>query len=399
MRIIFPNLSTISNIIYIARFFTFFASSLLNLPSMMMNPLDAGPQNVLGKRPNLVDPLVLELIARIEPFLGQPDIEFEGRLGLLAMPSGGEKKSVHRLPLPVITETVVEPSGSAVGQNGKPFKYEFIPDLGKTAFERIQQRLDSLMVGKAPPSTSLPNPLFKVNSSKTTHTVDEIYKKPTPCRLSYDWATYGTAAAFPVEVIVKESLEKMDVWAGHCPDVDEEGVAEEEGQSRHPFDYRFSINKERNLDKDTLLASLNAGDKVMVREKKRTTYDMKAWVVDMTKVAVTGQPGEKFEVEVELKRELLFEQLERRAKGKAHAAYQILTDFLYFIRDLAHAFGPGSGAETVRTVGGFKYPEMGSCEPSEDRKRRYRDTIGVDVFPIIGDYVFQIMGEVKHHKP
>lgn len=363
-----------------------------------MNPLDSGPQNVLGKRPTLVDPLVLELISRIEPLISHKDIEFEGRLGCLCAPSM-DKKTAARIHLPITTEVMVEPSGSTADLNGKPFKFEFVPDLGKEAFEKIQQRLESLLVGKPPPSSNPPNPLFKVNAMTSSHTVDEIYKRPTQCRLTFDWASYGSANAEPTEIIVKDSMEKLDVWAGHYPGIDEEGAAEEEGQTRHPFDYRFSINRERILNKATILPTLNRGDKAATREKKRTSFDMKAWVVDMTRVVSVGQgerAAEKFEVEVELKRDLLFEQLERRAKGKSHAAYQIIGDFLYFIRDLAYVFGPGNSEDTqVRTVGGFKYPEMTSCEPSEDKKKRYRDLVGTDVMPIIGEYIFQIASEVR----
>lgn len=100
-----------------------------------MNPLDSGPQNVLGKRPTLVDPLVLELISRIEPLISHKDIEFEGRLGCLCAPSM-DKKTAARIHLPITTEVMVEPSGSTADLNGKPFKFEFVPDLGKEAFEK-----------------------------------------------------------------------------------------------------------------------------------------------------------------------------------------------------------------------------------------------------------------------
>ena len=354
--------------------------------------MDAGPQNVLGKRPPLVDPLVLELIGKIERVIAQPDIEVEARLGVLSQFTGEKKQS--RISLPVTTETLLEPSGACITQNGKPFKYEFVPDIGKVQFDKIKERMETLLKGKF--DKSPPNLLFKVNGSKTTHTVDEVYKKPVQCRVSYAWADYGSASREPVEVICKENLEKIDLFSGQYPDLDDEARVEQEGALRHPFDIRFSVNKEKVKNRD-VVSALNRQDCVTVREKKRVTYDLKAWVVDMTVVTQRGESSDKYEVEVELKRELLHEQLERRTKNKTHGAYQILTDFLFFMRDLAAVFGPGqdSGA-IIRTVGGFKYPEMKSCEPSEERKKRYRDKFAnADVFPIIGEYVFQIIDEVK----
>lgn len=357
--------------------------------------MDSGPQNVLGKRPSLVDPLVLEIIRRIEHLIAQPDLEIEARLGILSQMVTDKKTT--RITLPVTTETILEPSGSCVTQNGKPFKYEFVPDIGKDLFEKIQARMEALMQGRI--SGAPPNPLFKVNSSKTTHTVDEVYKKPIQCRVSYAWADYGSGDKEPVEVISKENLEKLDIFSGQYPDIDEESSLEQQGSLRHPFDVRISVNKEKKRD-FSILSSLNRQDCVTVREKKRITYDLKAWVVDLT--AVTQQQGgqdktEKYEVEVELKRELLQEQLERRSKNKPHGAYQILTDLMFFVRDLASVFGPGSQNEVaLRLVGGFKYPELKSCEPSDEKKRKYRDMFGpTAVFPLIGDYVFQIIEEVK----
>ena len=356
---------------------------------------DIGPQNVLGKRPSLIDPLVQDLISKIEPFIGKTDIEFEGRLGVLCLPNIDKKLSPTRLPLPVITETVIESSGSCTAHNGKPFKYEFVPSLEKVHFDKIQSRMEQLKLAKflhAPP-----NPVFKVINSKTSHTVDEIYKKPIAARFSFEWSTYGTLIDVePIEIISKETIEKVDVWSGHYPDIDEEAVAEEEGQTRHPYDFRVAINRERKLENSISISDFSKSDCIMIREKRRTTYDMKAWVVDLTQVTVTGL-GDKYEVEIELKMELLFEQLERKAKGKPHGAFQILNDFLYFLRDLCLVFGPceNLGGSIMKTIGGFKYPEMTSCEPSEEKKRKYEQVTGETVFPIIGDYIYEILSEVR----
>ena len=341
--------------------------------------MDIGPQNVLGKRPSLVEPLVQELIAKIE-----------GRIGTLTVDD--RKKRLH---LPITTECLVD--SSAITHSGRPLRYEFVPDLGKDSFEKVKKRLEILLSGHL--TENPPNPLFKINSVRASHTVDEIYKKPVACRVSYDKSTYGMEESQPIEVIAKDNIHKLDVFSGHYPDIDEEATAEEEGQNRHPFDYRFSVNKERVLD-PSIVSTLNRSDCQMVRDKQRTSFDMKAWTVDLTRVTVihpASGSGEKYEVEIELKRELLAEQLDRRAKGKTHGAYQILTDFLFFIRDLAYIFGPSqdSGKAARFFSGGFKYPELVSCEPSEEKKRKYKDVMGTDVMPIIGDYVFQILDEIR----
>jgi hypothetical protein len=346
--------------------------------------MDVGPQNVLGKRPSLLDPLVSELISRIEPVIHLEDVEIEGRLGTLTAVSGAEKNS-SRINLPVLTEARLDTT--ILGHNGKPFRYEFVPDLGQETFEKIRERLELLLSGKL--TAAPPNPVFKVVSAKQSHTVDEIYKKPTPCRVSYDWASYGQPGAEPRELMVKEPMDKMDVFSGQYPEVEDE----EEGQNRHPWDYRFSINREKRMNA-SVLATLNRADCVMIREKKRVSYEMKAWTVDLTRVTVlNSKESEKFELEVELKRELLEEQLQRRAQNKAHGAHQILTDFLFFLRDLAYVFG--TGVNSVSFTGGSRFPDLTACEPSEERKRKYKSVVGTEVMPIIGDYVFRILDEVR----
>jgi len=368
-------------------------------PNQYRLVMDTGPQNVLGKRPSLVDPLVQLLVSKIEPFLGNKDMEFEGRIGVMCAPSDKRKRGDsmaslqqrERMVLPVLTETVVASSDS-ITASGKPFRYEFEPNLDRKTFDRIKDRLEEILAGK----TTAPNPLFKIIACTTSHTIDEIYKKPYSVRISYPWATYAQEGAEPIEIISKEHVEKLDVWSGFFGDMDEEGVIEDEGKSRFPFDYRLAVNVEKKFPTN-IATEFSRADCVMKREKRRTSYDMKAWVVDMTHVSTIGgngsESGDRFEVEVELKGDLLLEQLDRRAKGKPHGAYQILNDFLYFLRDLCFVFGPNEDtAPASRKTG---YPEMTSCEPSDEKKQRYAHVTGYSVFPIIGDYIYRIADEVR----
>jgi hypothetical protein len=352
--------------------------------------MDIGPQNVLGKRPSLLDPVVGRIVKKIESVVAQPDIEIEARIGTITI----DRK---RMYLPIVSECILDTS--IPGHGGKPVRFEFVPDIGKDTFSKIQERLEILLSGKL--AESPPNPLFKINAVRQSHTVDEIYKKPTACRLSYDKTTYGLPEAEPIETIAKDHLDKMDVYSGHFPDKDDEGVMSDEAAARHPFDYRISVNRERKLDPN-IVSTLNRADCQMVREKRRWSYELKAWTVDLTRVTILNQPGseEKFEVEIELKQDLLAEQMDRRAKGKQHGAYQILTDLLFFVRDLCCVFGPtGDASGQVRTFNGYRYPELTSCEPSEDRKRKYKDVMGTDVMPLIGDYVFKILDEIRPPQP
>ena len=373
--------------------------------------MDVGPQNVLGKRPTLVDPLVQLLLSKIENFVGKSDdMEFEGRIGLICTPlekrkgsggggGGGGTAVRERLLLPVLSETVIA-TDSTTSSNGKSLRHEFDPNLDKSTFEKIKQRMDLLCSGQTPP-TAPPNPLFKVIGCTSSHTVDEVYKKPYSARLSYAWASYAQEGVEPVEIICKENIEKIDVWSGYFGDMDEEGVIEDEGRSRHPFDYRLAVNSEKKLP-TKIFGEFAKSDCVLKREKKRTSYEMKAWVVDLTHVSVIGnsssgsEPSDRYEVEVELKADLLLDQLDRRAKGKPHGAYQILNDFLYFLRDLCFVFGvvgENENQDLKRRKG--VYPEMASCEPSDDKKRKYVQTTGYQVFPIIGDYIYQIADQVR----
>lgn len=350
-------------------FFNFFQSEYM----------DIGPQNVLGKRPPLVDPVVMEIVKRIEQYIDLPDMEFEARLGTLVLPG---QQVASRLPLPILSETVLPPSGSCTAQNGRGFKYEFQAGLEKSLFDKIEERMEELHLQKF---SNIPNPVFKILNIVNSRTVDEVYKKPIACRVRYDWATYPGSAE-PLEFICKESMEKMDVWMGHYSSVDDEGSAEEE--SHYPYDYRFAINKEKKLD-NSLLSQLNRSDCVLRRERVRKSYEMKAWVVDLTAVVEAGSGVTKYEVEAELKLDLLMEQMKRRAAGKPNGVYQIVQDFLIFIRDLASIFGPGQKISVQNDA-----TDLTECDPGEALKKKYVEKIS-PVFPIVGDYIFRTLDEVK----
>ena len=350
--------------------------------------MDTGPQNVLGKRPSLVDPLVQLFVSKIEPFVGKKDMEFEGRIGLICAPSDKRKQQTReRLILPVLTETVLVSSDSTTA-SGKSFRHEFDPNLDKKVFDKIKNRLEEILAGNSTPTSW---PLFKIIACTSSHTVDEVYKKPYNVRMSFPWATYAHEGAEPLEIIAKDHVEKIDIWSGYFCDMDEEGVIEDEGKVRHPFDFRLAVNVEKKYP-TKISGDFSKSDCVLKREKRRTSYDMKAWVVDLTHVTMIGSSEpDRYEVEVELKSDLLLEQMDRRAKGKPHGAYQIVNDFLYFLRDICFAFADDEARQTTKRGG---YPEMTSCEPSDEKRRKFVQVTGSDVFPIIGDYIYQILGEV-----
>jgi hypothetical protein len=357
--------------------------------------MDLGPVNVLGERTPLTDPLVDELVHRIESAMMSADdrmsLEIEGRLGKLCLPSGKV-----RVPLPVASEIVLAPSGSCASENGKLYKYEFVPNLERETFDGVKNRLEKLMeLSKSTAPQKFP--IIKVANVTSSHTIDEIYKSPTPARLSFEYGSYGTSDSVPIEIISKEPIEKMDVWSGNYPEIDDEATADEANQSGYfPLDYRLSINRERKVDNMVdFFSQINRADCVMKREKKRAKFDMKAWVVDLTEVNVIGGDNvsgatSSLEIEVELKTELLFQQLDRKRENKNHAAFTIIDDFITFLRDLCFVFG---GAQKEQKGG--KYPDLGGCEPSEDKKRKYKEIAGTNVLPIIGDYIFHILPELK----
>ncbi|KAF4725462.1 hypothetical protein FOZ62_001403, partial [Perkinsus olseni] len=148
------------------------------------------------------------------------------------------------------------------------------------------------------------------------------------------------------------------------------------------------------------------------RNKTRHSYIFKAWQVDLTEVIAQGKQGEwsSYEVEVELKKDLIAEQLKRQRLGKNHAVYEILTDFIYCVRDLAWMFGDAytaSGGQQQWNKSGQRKRNRGDVNSNdidftmwlepEEVQLRYLKRVA-PVFPIIGDYCFTIAEEIRSPK-
>ncbi|KAF4746728.1 hypothetical protein FOZ63_015517, partial [Perkinsus olseni] len=148
------------------------------------------------------------------------------------------------------------------------------------------------------------------------------------------------------------------------------------------------------------------------RNKTRHSYIFKAWQVDLTEVIAQGKQGEwsSYEVEVELKKDLIAEQLKRQRLGKNHAVYEILTDFIYCVRDLAWMFGDAytaSGGQQQWNKSGQRKRNRGDVNSNdidftmwlepEEVQQRYLKRVA-PVFPIIGDYCFTIAEEIRSPK-
>ena len=312
--------------------------------------MDTGPLTVLGDRPSLVDPLVQHLVSRIELHSDEAEhLEVEARIGCLQ-----QKGSRDRMSLPVQSETLLLPPSNA-------HSFEFSSDVGQKTYTAIKKHLTDISTGQV----SASHPLFKINSVEDSETVDEFYEQPGGDKVRASFRNGEVS-----EVIVKQRLELLDMYSGSADPDD------------RPFDLRVSVNSEKKLANYT-----RDGSVIARREKSRTSFDLKGFVIDMTQVKVKDRAGDRtsYEVEIELKTALLVEQLQRKRNSQSHFIYELLTDFVYAARDLAHSFMNTTSSSDL-------LPELG--RQSDDLVKRYLREVG-SIQPILGDYIYQITKELK----
>jgi hypothetical protein len=313
------------------------------------------PLTVIGSRPSLIDPLVLRLLNRLieSKALTISGLEVEARVGILCSKSG------DRLRLPILSETALPPSSDALA-------YEFQSDVGKRGFEAIKQHLTDIQKGNV--KLSEKHAVFKIYKVTESHTIDEFYvDQGTRVRVT----SRADAPGEIQEVICKKRVSIIDVYSG----------GEDEA-----FDLRLSVNDEKKIQNFMRDAARMTGK----REKKRWSFDLKGFVIDLTEVKTRDRTGDKtcYEVELELKTALLVEQLARLSEGKSHFCVELLTDFVYAVRDLAWGFYQPMGSinSIVHDTSKTKLPE--------DLVRKYAKTVG-DIQPILGDYIYRIIDELK----
>ncbi|KAF4681601.1 mRNA-capping enzyme subunit beta [Perkinsus olseni] len=365
------------------------------------HPLETGPLTVCGSRPPLLEPLVAAVCDAANEALvtdqDLSDLEIEARLGFWRP----HRDSYHRVLLPITSECILQEP-----DHGKNWRYEFQASVMREQFFAIQKHLEKLAAG----------------------TPGQVQGH---IRASYDSDSYSLGdRTRPIEIIRKDRLKTINVFSGHYDPT----YCDEE---KYPLDLRISVNRENKFSSVPSDVSKCTGK----RNKTRHSYIFKAWQVDLTEVIAQGKQGEwsSYEVEVELKKDLIAEQLKRQRLGKNHAVYEILTDFIYCVRDLAWMFGDAytaSGGQQQWNKSGQRKRNRGDVnsndidftmwlEPEEDlaqrlkmralllklRRRsgllntwiaaqvqlRYLKRVA-PVFPIIGDYCFTIAEEIRSPK-
>ena len=321
-----------------------------------ISQFETGPLTVTGERPPVLDPLVSRL-NNLLPSHAESTLEVEARIGMLMRGKSGE-----RISMPIVSETALPPPSDAM-------HYEFSADVGPIVFDKIKHHLLALSNNSVHSDT---HPLFKVSSVKETSTVDEFYER------GGDRVRVSLSSDEVVEVISKKRLHVLDVYSGSFS---------EEPDGLRPFDLRLSVNEERKIHNFVRDARVATGR----REKQRFSFELKGFVIDLTRVSARDRSGERVthEVEVELKTPLLIEQLERKRNGQSHALYEILTDFIFAVRDLAWSFS----AEAGQASGDLMH-DPSKVKHSDERIRNYLAKVG-NVQPLLGDYLYRIANELK----
>ncbi|EER09073.1 mRNA capping enzyme subunit, putative [Perkinsus marinus ATCC 50983] len=356
---------------------------------------------MLGTRPALLEPLVVAITNAVNETLvteqDLADLEIEARLGFLAP----HRDSYHRVLLPITSECILQEP-----DHGKNWRYEFQASVMREQFFAIQKHLEKLVAGTP---GQVQGHVFRVRDvRRQVTTTDEFFESPRDGRIraSYDSDSYSLGdRTRPIEIIRKDRLKTINVFSGHYDPT----YCDEE---KYPLDLRISVNRENKFGSVPADVSKCSGK----RNKTRHSYIFKAWQVDLTEVIAQGKQGEwsSYEVEVELKKDLIAEQLKRQRLGKNHAVYEILTDFIYCVRDLAWMFGDaytassGAGGQQQWNKNGQRKRVRGDLnsndidftmwlEPQEVQQRYLKRV--APVFPIIGDYCFTIAEEIRSPKP
>ncbi|KAF4654223.1 mRNA-capping enzyme subunit beta [Perkinsus olseni] len=350
-----------------------------------------------GSRPPLLEPLVAAVCDAANEALvtdqDLSDLEIEARLGFLAP----HRDSYHRVLLPITSECILQEP-----DHGKNWRYEFQASVMREQFFAIQKHLEKLAAGTP---GQVQGHVFRVRDvRRQVTTTDEFFESPKDGRIraSYDSDSYSLGdRTRPIEIIRKDRLKTINVFSGHYDPT----YCDEE---KYPLDLRISVNRENKFSSVPSDVSKCTGK----RNKTRHSYIFKAWQVDLTEVIAQGKQGEwsSYEVEVELKKDLIAEQLKRQRLGKNHAVYEILTDFIYCVRDLAWMFGDAytaSGGQQQWNKSGQRKRNRGDVSSNdidftmwlepEEVQQRYLKRVA-PVFPIIGDYCFTIAEEIRSPK-
>ncbi len=321
---------------------------------------------VNGVEPEHLDPLVRRIVDGLEKHtVENHNLETEAKLGLI---SGGKRKSEEakkeRLKLPGESEAILEPSSPN-------FEYEFQAGVTKEQFAEIRKLLDTIHRNTEMPSR------YKIHNVKNTYTVDEMYLvDKNRVRISFASDETLVKTNKIVDQITKRGIEDVNIWSGP-PDTEDSHR-----------DIRVSFRNEEPWTGDLP----DEDQHTMTRTKKRTSYEFGGWQADITEVQVKSDDGftTKYEVEFELKRELILQNLASMKQGKSHSLYSILHDFVWFVRDMAWYFSHSSNEMSNEIV------DLIHCRQTIQSIANYEKKV-CPVLPIIGQYLFEVAAELAEN--
>lgn len=324
-----------------------------------------------GKMPAHVDPIVLKLVNGLEKHSEDAEgLETEAKLGMVCEESSKKGAKKKRLRLPLETEVVLAPKCGDCN-------YQFEAGVKQDQFHKIKQLLTKMH--DKPTATR-----FQIQSVTTTKTVDEMYNLDgNRVRISYRAFDDMRKTNEVVEKMCKCGLEDINVWSGP-PD--------ETGGGCSHRDFRISFR-----DEQAWVGEPPSKEKhTMVRRKDRKTYHFNGWKVDCTVVDVEPKGSERrvagttkrYEVEFELKSELIMTHFRLLKAGKDHMLYSILSDFTWFVRDIAWLFS--SNIDTNAEIVDLSLNRHTLMPHVENFRNRVSP-----VLPIIGHYLLECANEVE----
>ncbi|CAE8689082.1 unnamed protein product [Polarella glacialis] len=367
-------------------------------PPQPLSALDVGPSTILGSRPSLVDPAVLELAKLLESrkdelLSSDAQIELELRLGAVC------QLRQRRVDLPCSSEALL--------MSREGFQYTFESGLPPEVFAELLLKLDQMSSQSRPPEQRLD---CKMHSQ---HLLDVTYEDPvfdgagqvqgtkvvrvSHTRLGAQEASKGAgggpgggwSAGYAIR---KNKLPCLDLYSGR-------------GEYGEVFDIRMAVSPE------THVKGFEPGRVWLSRrEKHRRTYTFKAWRIDCTTVLSStmqkqAHPKASYEVELELDNVLLKRNLEAKFAGnKTHRLWELLTDFVNAGRDLAVLAAepwpmPVPPKLEHLTAAGQRDGEEEAHVVSAADHAAYQQHLPGMPEPLIGHYLYRILSTRRQDGP
>jgi len=232
----------------------------------------------------------------LEGHLGTPNIEIEGKLGIIM-----DNNTKDRVYLPVQSETVLTHDFKGI---------RFVSDMTMEQHRKYNQILNNLVN-----DGNKPNAKTAFFSYRHIHQMDSFYQVPghrEKLRLSTDEKNNKV-----INFIKKVNIGHLNIYLPNSP-----------------LDLRISINIEEKMDQ-SLIKDINPNYE---RQKDRLSYKSHALQIDLTQVQEPTNNKKIHELEIELDSNLLNNEKLKLKDKQTHEQsqyYNILTLFMNSLRLLA----------------------------------------------------------------